>query len=204
VEAHDGGTPGESVGTMLYPATTPLYDDAIEFSMTYTKRAGERWSTDFAKDTKSTHFVLDLYVYFPDPSEVRNLEMDINQVDADGVTQIMSTQCAGEIGFWEYGDTHAGHDHWKSTKLPCNPADWAPNVWHHVQIGEHHDNDGNVTHDWVTLDGVYTPFVDATLPSVHAEHWGIGSINTQFQIEGSSSISGTTTAYVHNLTVYRW
>jgi len=73
-----------------------------------------------------------------------------------------------------------------------------------VQIGEHHDALGNVTHDWLILDGVYTPFEDATLPSVQNRHWGIGDINTQFQIEGSSLSSGSVTAYVHNVTVYRW
>ncbi|MGA2536720.1 MAG: hypothetical protein ABSF53_11935 [Terracidiphilus sp.] len=204
VEGHDGGTPGKSEGWMLYPAKTPLYDDAREFMMTYTERAGERWSTFIVQDTVPTHFALDLYVMFPNPSEVRNLEMDINQVLANGDTIIMSTQCSGEIGFWEYGDTKGDQEHWKSTKLPCNPATWKANVWHHVQIGEHHDGLGNVTHDWVTLDGDYTPFVDATLPSVRAEDWEIGNIATQFQIEGSSLSSGKATAYVHDLTVYRW
>jgi hypothetical protein len=172
--------------------------------MTYTDRAGERWSTFVAKDALPTYFALDLYVLLPNPSEVRNLEMDLDQVLENGDTVIMSTQCSGEIGVWEYGDTKGDHDHWKSTKIPCNPATWKANVWHHVQIGEHHDALGNVTHDWLILDGVYTPFEDATLPSVQNRHWGIGDINTQFQIEGSSLSSGSVTAYVHNVTVYRW
>jgi hypothetical protein len=203
-EGHDGGTPGESVGTTLYPVSNAPYDNDREFDMTYTKRAGERWSADIVKDTTSTHFVLDLYVFFPNPSEVRNLEMDVNHVLENGDTVILSTQCSGEIGFWEYGDTKNGHDHWKSTKIPCNPANWTANVWHHVQIGEHHTPAGLVTHDWVTVDEVYTPFVNATLPSIHAEHWTKGSINMQFQIEGSSQISGAVTAFTNNLTVYRW
>jgi hypothetical protein len=68
-------------------------------------------------------------------------------------------------------------------------------VWHHVQIGEHRDTNGYVTHDWVTVDGVYRPFEDATLESAHFLDWGPGDLNTQFQIEGSSSGKGS---------VYRW
>jgi hypothetical protein len=202
--AHDGGTPGSSEGTSSYPAKTPLYDDARKFSMTYKDQAGERWSTRITKDAKSTHFALDLYVYFPTPSEVKNLEMDINQVTAEGQTIILSTQCSGEIGYWEYGDTVGAHDHWKSTKIKCNPATWAANVWHHIQIGEHRDPDGFVTHDWVMLDGVYNAFEDATFESAHFDNWEAGDVNTQFQIEGANKGSGTVTAYIHKLTVYRW
>jgi hypothetical protein len=204
VEGHDARTPGEAVGVTVYPATTPLYDDAREFSMTYSDRAGERWSNSFARDTESTYFALDVYVFIPNPSQILNLEMDINQVAKNGETVIMSTQCSGTHGVWEYGDTVDDVDHWLLTKMPCNPAEWAPNAWHHIQIGEHHDSKGVVTHDWVTLDGVYTPFVGATHESAHPEGWEIGDVNTQFQIEGPSETSATASIYVHNMTVYRW
>jgi hypothetical protein len=203
-EQHDGGTPGSSRGSMVYPATTPLYDDARKFYMTYTDQAGERWSNQFVRDTTSTNFVLDTYVYLPVPSELMNLELDINQTLADGQTIILSTQCSGKIGYWEYGDTVGSHDHWKSTNIKCNPADWKANTWHHVQIGEHRDANGFVTHDWVALDGVYQPFSNATLESAHYLGWTPGDTNAQFQIEGSSLHSGTVTAYIHKFTVYRW
>ena len=204
-EQHDGGTPGESKGTMTYPAKTPVYTDARQFYMTYSDQAGERWRTQFVRDANATHFVLDTFVLLPSPSELKNLEMDIDQVVASGETVILSTQCSGEIGSWEYGDSVGRHDHWKSTKIKCNPAEWAPNVWHHIQIGEHHaPNSDIVTHDWVTIDGVYNVFEDATLESGHFLEWGAGDINTQFQIEGASEGKGTVTAYIHKLTVYRW
>jgi hypothetical protein len=203
-EAHDGGTPGSSKGSTVYPASTPLYDDARKFYMTYSDQAGERWSNTFVHDTVSTHFVLDVYIYLPNPSEVKNIEMDINQVTSNGETIILSTQCSGEIGQWEYGDSVGSHDHWKSTGLKCNPAEWKANTWHHVQIGEHRDTNGFVTHDYVILDGAYNAFKNATLESAHFLDWGKGDINTQFQIEGSSTKSGTVTAYIHKLTIYRW
>jgi hypothetical protein len=204
IEMHDAGTPGEAVGTTLYPATTPVYDEARLFSMTYSERAGERWSNSFAIDTKSTHFALDLYVFLPDPSQIENLELDLNQVTKDGETLIMSTQCSGNKGVWEYGVGGIGNSHWETTKIKCKPASWAPNVWHHIQIGEHHDSKGVITHDWVTVDGVYTPFVGATKAHGKKLGWKKGDVNTQFQIEGSSKTSSTATIYAHDLTVYRW
>ena len=203
-EDHDGGTPGESKGSTVFPASTPVYDDARKFYMTYSDQAGERWSNTFTHDTESTYFVLDTYIFLPNPSEVKNIEMDINQVTSNDETIILSTQCSGEIGQWEYGDSVGKHDHWKSTGIKCNPKDWAANVWHHVQIGEHRDTNGFVTHDFVILDGVYNAFKNATLESAHFLDWGTGDLNTQFQIEGASSGSGTVTAYIHKFTIYRW
>jgi len=203
-EEHDGGTPGKSKGTTSYPAKTPAYDDSREFRMTYSDQAGERWSNTFIKDANASHFVLDTYVLLPKPSEVKNLELDINQVIANGETIILSTQCSGEVGRWEYGDTVGKHDHWKSSNIKCNPAEWQANVWHHIEIGEHRDANGFVTHDWVTVDGDYSAFDNATLESAHFLDWGKGDVNTQFQIEGSSTGSGTVTAYIHKFTVYRW
>ena len=189
----------------MYPASTPVYGDARKFYMTYDDQAGERWSDTFTKDPDSNYFVLDTYVFLPNPSELKNLELDINQVISNGETIILSTQCSGEIGQWEYGDSVGKHDHWKSSGIKCNPAEWKANVWHHIQIGEHRDGtNGFVTHDYVILDGVQSFFKDATLESAHFLGWGAGDINTQFQIEGASKGSGSVTAYIHNFTVYRW
>jgi hypothetical protein len=204
IQAHDGGTPGSSRGSSVYPSSTPVYDDARKFFMTYSDQAGERWSNTFAKDTTSDHFVLDTYVFLPNPSEVKNVELDINQVTANDETIILSTQCSGEIGQWEYGDTVGKHDHWKSSGIKCNPAEWKANVWHHIQIGEHREANGFVTHDYVILDGVQSNFKNATLESAHFLGWGVGDVNTQFQIEGASKGSGSVTAYIHKFTVYRW
>jgi hypothetical protein len=34
--------------------------------------------------------------------------------------------------------------------------------------------------------------------------WGAADLNVQYQIEGSSSGSGSVTSYIHKLTIYRW
>jgi hypothetical protein len=205
-QIHDGGTPGTSRGSSVYPATTPVYDDARKFFMTYTNRGGERWNLNAGKDAKATHFVLDAYIFLPNPSQVLNLEMDINQVTANGDTVILSTQCAGinGVGAWEAGYTVGPKtDHWWASGIKCDPRKWAPNVWHHVQIGMHRDANGVVTHDWVDFDGAHHPW-GYTRQSSHFLGWAPAVVNVQYQIEGSSTGSGSVTSFVHKLTVYRW
>jgi hypothetical protein len=202
-QIHDGGTPGASRGSSVYPATTPLYDDARKFYMTYSDRGGERWNLFVGKDAKATHFVLDTYVFFPNPSEVLNLELDINQVMANGETVIIGTQCSGVTGTWESAFTSGKYDHWWSSSIKCDPRKWTANVWHHVQIGMHRDAKGVVTHDWVNLDGTHYAWGRTQL-SAHFLGWAPGVMDVQYQIEGSNKGSGSVTSYIHKLTVYRW
>ena len=203
-QAHDSRTPGHAVGTTVYPSTTPLGDDARLFSMDYSNKAGERWSNSFANDTQATNFVFDVYVLMPDPTQIQNLELDINQVDSNGKTILMTTQCSSNSKRWEYGDTVGHTDHWLVSNVPCDTETWTANTWHHIQIGEHHDSSGVVTHDYVILDDVYTPFVGATHKSAEKEGWQKGDVNTQFQIEGSSKAPASASIFAHNLTIYRW
>jgi hypothetical protein len=202
-QIHDGGTPGTSRGSSVYPATTPLYDDARKFYMTYSNRGGERWNLSVDHDAKATHFVLDTYVFFPNPSEVLNLELDINQVMANGETVIVGTQCSGVTGTWESAYTSGKLDHWWSSSIKCDPRKWSANAWHHIQIGMHRDGNGVVTHDWVTLDGTQHAWGRTQL-SAHFLGWAPGVMDVQYQIEGSSKGSGSVTSYIHKLTVYRW
>jgi hypothetical protein len=99
--SQDAGTPGSARGSTVYPATTPSGDDAREFYMTYSSRGGERWHISFAKDANATHFVYDTYLYFTDPSQVANTQLDMNQVLADGRTVIFGTQCSSYSETWE-------------------------------------------------------------------------------------------------------
>ncbi len=201
---HDGGTPGSAKGSTVYPASTPLYDDARKFYMTYTDRAGERWSLNFGKDSEATHFVLDTYVFLTNPSQVENLELDINQVIPNGETVILGTQCSGEIGKWEYAYTSGKEDHWKSTNISCDPKSLSANQWHHIQIGMHRDNNGVVTHDWVNVDSTHNVFTGEPMLSEHSLGWSGGALVANYQIEGSSAGSGSVTTYIHKMTVYRW
>lgn len=201
---HDGGTPGSSRGSTVYPAKTPSYDDARKFYMTYSKRAGQRWHLTFAKDQSKTHFVYDTYVYITDPSQVANLEMDMNQVISNGKTVIYGVQCSTYSKTWEYTIYTGGYSHWKSSNLGCNPRTWKANTWHHIQIASHRDSSGNVTYDWVNFDGGHHVFSSNKNVGGRPMGWSKGTLLINFQIDGYNKGSGSITAYIHKLTIFRW
>ena len=199
----DQAVGGGARGSSVFPATTPLYDEAREFYMTYSQRGGVRWHISFANDTKATHFVYDTYVYIVDPTQVANLELDMNQVMSDGRTVIFGTQCSIYSKTWEY--TLVAHGtQWHPSNIPCNPQSWAAKTWHHVQIASHRDDKGNVSYDWVNFDGVHSEFVNATVNSAEGLGWQKGTLLINFQLDGANKDGGTITAYAHNVTVLRW
>jgi hypothetical protein len=200
---HDSGTPGTAHGSTAYPATTPVYDDARKFYMTYTNKGGVRWSVSFGKSASATHFVLDTYVYFTDPSQVQNLELDLNQVMSNGATVIFGTQCSSNTKTWEYTVTSGG-SHWRSSNVACDPRTWAAKTWHHVQIGFHRNSSGVATHDWVNLDGSHKVFTNATYNAAEHLGWQPGTLQVNYQMEGHNSGSGSITAYIHKMTIQRW
>ena len=204
IAIHDGGTPGSSRGSSVYPARTPVYDDAREFYMTYSAQGGERWSVVFGRDAYATHFILDTYVYLTNPSQVQNLELDLNQVMPNGETVILGTQCSSVTGTWESAYTSGRYDHWLSSNIKCNPHSWSANTWHHVQIAMHRDAYGVVTHDWVNLDGNHQVFYGAVHGAAQSLGWAAGAMVLNYQIEGQSTGSGSVTTYVHKMTVMRW
>jgi hypothetical protein len=200
---HDKGTPGSSRGSTVYPATTPLYDDARKFYMTYSNHGGERWHLAFATNATATHFVLDTYVYLLNPDQVQNLELDLNQVMSNGSTVIFGTQCSSISKTWEFTVT-AGGSHWRRSNIGCNPRTWSAKTWHHIQIGYHRSTSGVVTHDWVNLDGTHHVFTNTTFNGAEKLGWQRGTLLLNIQIDGNNKSSGSVTAYIHKLTVYHW
>jgi hypothetical protein len=195
----DAGTPGTGRGSTVYPS----FDNARKFYMTYTKHGGVRWHNSSTKDAAATHFIYDTYVYLANPSQVANLELDVNHVMADGRTVILATQCSSYSKTWEYSIRNSS-SHWMKTGIACNPKTWSANTWHHVQIASHHTTGGTVTYDWVNVDGKHSTFSHAT--GVGAEHlgWQKGTILLNFQIDGANTGSGSVTAYIHKMTIFRW
>jgi hypothetical protein len=202
---HDAGTPGSSRGSMVYPATVSSWDYARKFYMTYTDHGGERWHVTFASNGSAMNFSLDTYVYLVNPSQVANLELDLNQVTSSGKTIMFNTQCSSYSKTWEYtAVSSTGSSHWKSSNIYCNPKTWAAKTWHHIQIGYHRDSYGNVTHDWVNLDGTHHVFSGAKAYASRSLGWQPGSVLTNFQIDGASTSSGSVTAYIHSMKFYHW
>jgi hypothetical protein len=202
---HDKGTPGTSVGSSSYPITSPSLDgQAREFSVSYWNHGGERYHFGFGRDLTANRFVYDTYVYIDDPSQVANLEMDLEQVLANGMTVFMATQCSGYAGSWEWTYVSSGKDHWHPSNIPCNPHSWAAKKWHHVQIAVHRNNSGVVTHDWISFDGVQQNFVNATGFAGKYLNWAEGSLVLNLQPDGASADNGHMTVYLDKLHVYRW
>lgn len=202
----DPGTPGTATGTMTYPvAGMSGTNTARQFNVTYQGKAGYLYHVTFGHDPIATHFIYDAYVNFPDVSQLQNVEMDMNQVVANGNTVILATQCASGSKTWEitFAKTGGG-THWNPSNVPCNPLTWTPNVWHHIQLATHHDANGNVTYDWVGFDGMYSNFTGTnTGPSTYALKWAAGTLLINFQLDGLLN-SGTMAAKIDQTTVYRW
>lgn len=188
------GTPSES-------------GDAREFQTTYTGGGGERYYLSFGSDTAATNFFYDAWIYIPDSSSsnIANLELDMNQVMANGQTVIYGFQCDGYNGTWDYtenaGTADSPVDHWLHSTAACNPRKWAPDVWHHVQISYSRDSSGDITYNAVWLDNV-EQVIHQTVPSAFALGWAPTMV-TNFQVDGLGT-SGSTTVYLDDLTVYRW
>jgi hypothetical protein len=198
----DAGTPGTARGSTVYPASTPLYDNARKFFMTYSRHGGVRWHISFAKDASVTHFIYDTYVYLANPSQVGNIELDMNQVMSNGATVIYGTQCSSYSKTWEFSYVSGG-THWRSSNVPCNPKNWKANTWHHVQIASHR-NGGVVTYDYVNVDGTHSVFKNATVNAAEHLGWVPGTLLINFQLDGASSGSGSITAFIHKMTIFRW
>lgn len=203
---HDPATQGTSVGAMTLVTEPSLSGESAKFASSFTNWGGEIYSRSYAKDPDATNFLYDGEVWIESGSLVGNLEMDNNQVIANGDTVIYAFQCAGDSGTWDYssnaGTRAAPVVKWLHSSQPCNPADWTPNVWHHVQISYSRDAVGNVTYKSVWLDGVEAP-INETVPSAFSLGWAAGVLMTNFQVDGVGA-GGSSTLYLDNLTFYRW
>jgi hypothetical protein len=61
-----------------------------------------------------------------------------------------------------------------------------------------------VTHDWVNFDGTHSTFSGAKGGSAKNLGWAKGTLLMNVQMDGTSTGSGSITAYFHKLTYYRW
>lgn len=196
---HDAGTPGTASGTSALTASPSLSGSARQFSSTYTNGGGEIYSVVYANDTTSSNFVYDGWVWIAQGSQFANLEMDSNQVDANGNTYIYAFQCSAYSHMWEYSGAGAS---WVASTQACDISSWTTNAWHHVQISYSRDDAGYVTYHSVWVDSIQQ-VIEATVPSSFALGWKVGVVQTQFQVDGLGA-SGSSTLYLDNLTIYRW
>lgn len=203
----DPGTPGSATGSSETVSTPSLSGSARHYFVSFSDSGGEIFYTSFGSDPNATHFMYDAEVWIEDPAVVGNVEMDLNQVLANGDTVIYGVQCDGYTGTWDYtintGTPADPIDTWIHSNAQCpKPSTWTANAWHHVQIAYSRDAAGTVTYESATLDGNKTDFQNATGNSAFSLGWS-SVLLTNFQIDGLGS-NGSTNVYVDNMTVYRW
>lgn len=197
---------GIASGKMSIVSWPSISGYARKFVTSYRNSAGERYWTSFGADTSAHNFIYDVEVYLDSTSsDIANIEMDMNQVIANGQTVIYGFQCDGYTNTWDYtknaGSPGYPVDQWVHSSLPCNPRNWAKNTWHHIQIAYSRDNWGNVTYKYVMFDGVLKN-LNETVPSAFALGWG-STLLTNFQVDGLGGY-GTANVYVDKMTVTRW
>jgi len=207
IAQHDTAVAGSSSGWMTLANSPSRSGNARKFVSNYSNYANQRFDVSFADDTSATNFFYDAWVYLPYPSNaIANVEMDLNQVMANGQTVIFGFQCDGWSGTWDYtankGTPEKPVDTWLHSKAECNPRNWSTNTWHHVQVSYSRDDSGNATYKSVWFDGAQS-VLNVTVPSAFALGWA-PTILTNFQLDGSLASSGTATAYLDDLTIYRW
>lgn len=204
---HDDGGPGRSNGSTKVVKSPSLHGTTRRFETEYSDRGDERYSVAFSDDTNSMNFFYDAWVYLTSSADhVANLEMDVNQVMANGQTVLIGVQCDGYSGTWDYtvneGTAKLPRPHWVNKNgTKCNLRNWTRQKWHHVQASFSRDNSGTITYHSVWFDG--------TESKLNARAYGGADlgwdpvINTQFQVDGLGS-SGTTTVFLDSLTISRW
>jgi hypothetical protein len=204
---HDPGTSGDSTGTSDLVPEPSLTGNARKMNLSFTDAGGEIYHVSFGKDTAATHFIYDAYVWLGDASSLANIEMDMNQVIANGNTVIYGVQCDGYSGTWDYtlnmGTPAQPRIRWIRSNVSCpDPKTWKPDTWHHVQISYSRNGVGDVTYESVVLDGNQSEFVDATGNSAFDLGWGV-TLLTNFQLDGLGP-DGSITAYLDKVTISRW
>lgn len=204
---HDTGGPGSSSGSTKIVSSPSLHGSTREFVTRFSDSGDERYSVSFSDDTNSTNLFYDAWVFLTSSSNhIANVEMDVNQVMANGQTVLIGVQCDGYSGTWDYtvnqGTAKNPKPHWvNKSGAKCNPRNWSQNTWHHVQASFSRNDSGTITYHSVWLDGAESS-LNATAFGAADLGWG-PVINTQFQVDGLGS-SGTSTVYLDSLSVSRW
>jgi hypothetical protein len=206
LETNDPASGGGTSGSMSIVSSPSLSGSAREFATQFTNNGGELYYDAFGSNTAVSNFLYDGWVYISgSASYIGNLEMDLNQVMANGQTVIYGFQCDAWTNTWDYtvnaGTPTAPVDKWIQSTQSCNQRTWSTDTWHHVQITYSRDQYGNVTYKSVWLDGVEQN-INVTAPSSFALGWS-SVLLTNFQVDGYNT-SGSSTVYLDNLTIYAW
>jgi hypothetical protein len=129
---HDPATPGTGSGAMSVVSDPSLSGHADRFETSYTDWGGVLYSLTYATDPNPKNFLYDAQIWIASGCNIGNLEMDNNQVIANGDTVIYAFQCAGDTNTWDYSENAGTRKQpvvrWVQSNAPCNPAEWTPDA----------------------------------------------------------------------------
>lgn len=204
---HDKGTPGSSSGWSAVTSSPSRSGAARKFSMGYSNYGGERYSKSFGDDESATNFIFDTWIYIPSPSsDLVSLELDMNQVLSGGQTVIYGMQCDGWSHTWDIsankGTTSKPVNVWQHTSAPCDVRSWSTNTWHHVQLSYSRNETGWITYKSASIDGV-SHGINTTVLGAFELGWA-PTLLVNVQLDGATGGSGSASAIVDDLTIYRW
>jgi hypothetical protein len=203
--AHDQASGGSSSGAMSMASSPSLSGNARRFDTSFSGSGGHLYTEYFDSDVNAKNFFYDAWLYLTDSAgNISNIEMDMNQVLANGVTVIFGFQCDGYVGKWDYttnkGTPETPDDQWVHSTAYCDARTWSRNQWHHVQVSYSRDDSGNVIYHSVYLDGVESK-LEVTVPSAFTLGWA-PALQTNFQVDGLGA--GSNTVYLDKLSISRW
>lgn len=206
ISAQDNATTGQASGQTQIVQSPSRSGAAREFVTSYSDGGAERYSVTFGRDTASTNFFYDGWIYLASSSKhIANLELDINQTMPNGRTVIFGVQCDGYSNTWDYtenlGTAENPSGNWAHSNARCNVRNWSIDTWHHIQVSYSRDPLGNVTYRSLWFDDAQSD-LNVTVFDARSLGWG-PNLSTNFQIDGRGS-SGSSTVYLDDLTIYRW
>ena len=142
-----------------------------------TRYSNALWWKQLGHDSKSVHFVYDLYFYIKSPNAPEALEFDVNQ-SMGGQRWTWGTECSyRDSGHWDIWDPEA--EKWETTSVSCPPV--AANQWHHLTWQVERVN-GKAHYISVTLDGDVHQVDKYYNPQQHFHGDGI---SVAFQLDGN-------------------
>jgi hypothetical protein len=199
---HDAATSGTATGATAYPVTV---GGKVARSLTsdYTDGGGIRYHCVYAEgDTVSDHFILAGWLWLDNPATISQVELDNNQVTADGKTYIFGCQANANDGFWDITNMSPS-DHWNATPIKTNPKNWPAKTWVRFEIMAHRDSVGNHTYDGIYFNGAAYE-IGMTLPGAAVLGWAVGTLLANIQLGGNSGESGSILVYASGLQVAKW
>jgi hypothetical protein len=166
---------------------------------TYPTNPGERYSIDYDNDQTANSFVYDTYIYIPNQYQknIDTVELDTNWVQSDGSVTVLALECNHEKG-WEYTvRDSSGQLGWIPGNVSCDPQSWStggstPDGWHHVQLAGRTDGAGNVSYDFIVVDGFYShPSWTGNAHFTPTSPWNPGDLVLNFQVDMADCSDGT-------------